>query len=147
MSVGERSMGYPGGSAVKNLLANAGTKVWSLGRENPLEEKIRTHTSIPAWRIPWTEEPGRLESMGLQRVRPDWACTQGRSVAQTSHVEWTMMHTKNVLKDQRNKDIRKWGEIFFGKSLILKNIPECPFGRKLKLCGTSIHVFCNKVSF
>ena len=41
----------------------------SLGREEPLEEGIATHSSILAWEIPWTEEPGRLQSMGLQRVR------------------------------------------------------------------------------
>ena len=40
----------------------------SLGRENPLEEEMATHFSILAWTIPWTEEPGKLQSMGLQRV-------------------------------------------------------------------------------
>ena len=45
--------------------------VRSLGQEDPLEEGMATHSSIPAWRIPWTEEPGRLQSMGLQRVRCD----------------------------------------------------------------------------
>ena len=56
---------------VKNLPANAEdaeTWVQSLGRENPLEEEMETHVSILAWRIPWTEEPGRLQSMGSQRV-------------------------------------------------------------------------------
>ena len=58
---------------VKNLPANAGeeTRVQSLGQEDPLEEGMTTHSSILAWRIPWTEEPGRLQSIGLQRVRPD----------------------------------------------------------------------------
>ena len=49
------------------------TQVWSLGQEDPLEEGMETHSSITAWRIPWTEELGRLQSMGLQRVRHDWA--------------------------------------------------------------------------
>ena len=40
----------------------------SLGQEDPLEEEVATHSSILAWEIPWTEEPGRLQSMGLQRV-------------------------------------------------------------------------------
>ena len=40
----------------------------SLGRENPLEEEMATYVSILAWTIPWTEEPGKLQSMGLQRV-------------------------------------------------------------------------------
>ena len=43
--------------------------VWSLGWEDPLEEEMATHSSVLAWEIPWTEEPGRLQSMGLKRVR------------------------------------------------------------------------------
>ena len=50
-----------GGSAVKNLPAMQETWVQSLGWEDPLEEQMVTHPSILAWRIPWTEEPGRLE--------------------------------------------------------------------------------------
>ena len=53
---------------VKNLPAMQETQVQSLGQEDPLEKKMATHSSILAWRIPWTEEPGRLQSMGLQRV-------------------------------------------------------------------------------
>ena len=49
------------------------TWVQSLGREDPLEKETATHSSILAWRIPWTEEPGRLQPMGSQRVRHDWA--------------------------------------------------------------------------
>ena len=49
-------------------------KVRSLGQEDPLEEVMATHSSILASRIPWTEEPGGLQFMGLQRVRHDWAC-------------------------------------------------------------------------
>ena len=58
---------------VKNLFANAGEvrDLGSLGREDPLEEGMATHSNILAWRIPWTEEPGRLQSMGSQRVRQD----------------------------------------------------------------------------
>ena len=47
-------------------------RVWSLGREVPLEKEMATHSSILAWKIPWTEEPGRLQSMGSQGVRHDW---------------------------------------------------------------------------
>ena len=57
-------LGFPGGSAVKNPLAIQETRVRSLGREDPLEEGIATHSSILAWRIPWTEEPGSLQSIG-----------------------------------------------------------------------------------
>ena len=58
---------------VKNLPAMWETQVWSLGREDPLEKGMATHSSILAWRIPWTEEPGGLQSMGSQRVGHDWA--------------------------------------------------------------------------
>ena len=56
---------------VKNLLAMQKTWVQSLGWEDPLEKEMATHSSILAWRIPWTEEPGRLQCMGLQRVGHD----------------------------------------------------------------------------
>ena len=56
---------------VKNLPAMQEIWVWSLGREDSLEKGMTTHFSIPAWRIPWTEEPGRLQSMGSQKVGYD----------------------------------------------------------------------------
>ena len=46
--------------------------VWSLGREEPLEKEMETHSSILAWEIPWMEEPSRLQSMELQRPGHDW---------------------------------------------------------------------------
>ena len=49
------------------------TRVRSLGQEDPPEKEMATHFSIPAWRIPWTEEPGGLQSMGSKRVGHDWA--------------------------------------------------------------------------
>ena len=55
-------------------------QVWFLGRKDPLEEGMETHSSILAWKIPWTEDPGRLQSIELQRVGhngSDRACTQG----------------------------------------------------------------------
>ena len=56
---------------VKNQPAMQESQVRSLGWEDPLEEGMATHSSILAWRIPWTEELGRLQSMGLQRVGED----------------------------------------------------------------------------
>ena len=53
---------------VKHLPAMQETRVRSLGRENPLEEETATHSSTLAWKIPWTEEPGGLQPMGLQRI-------------------------------------------------------------------------------
>ena len=56
---------------VKSLPAMQETWVQSLGWEDPLEKGMATHSSILAWRIPWTEDPGRLQSMGSLRVRQD----------------------------------------------------------------------------
>ena len=53
---------------VKRLQAMQETWVQSLGQEDPLEKKLAPHSSTLAWKIPWTEEPGRLQSMGSQRV-------------------------------------------------------------------------------
>ena len=56
---------------VKNLPAVQETQIQSQGQEDPLEKGMATYSSILAWRIPWTEKPGRLQSMGLQRVGQD----------------------------------------------------------------------------
>ena len=56
--------GFPGGSDSKESTCNQETWVQSLGREDPLEKRQATHSSILAWKIPWTEEPGGLQSMG-----------------------------------------------------------------------------------
>ena len=56
---------------VKSLPIMWETRVQSLGQEDPLEKEMATYSSTLAWKIPWTEEPGRLQSMGLQRVRHD----------------------------------------------------------------------------
>ena len=61
-------MGLPGGSMVKNLPAKQKTWVRSLGWDDPLEKEMATHSSILAWEIPWTEEPGGLQSLASQRV-------------------------------------------------------------------------------
>ena len=62
---------FPIAQMVKNLPAMQETWVQCLDQEDPLEKKMATHSSILAWRIPWMEEPGRLQSMELQRVRHD----------------------------------------------------------------------------
>ena len=63
--------GFPDGSEVKASACNSETWVRSLGWEDPLEKEMATHSSILAWRIPWTEEPGGLQSTGSQRVGHD----------------------------------------------------------------------------
>ena len=64
---------YPGDSDGKESACSAGAWVQSLGEEDPLEKKVATHSSIPACKIPWTEEPGGLQFMESQRVRHHWA--------------------------------------------------------------------------
>ena len=59
-------MDFPSGAVVKNPPAKQETQVWSLGQEDPLEKEMASYSSILAWKIPWTEEPGGLQSMGLQ---------------------------------------------------------------------------------
>ena len=81
LGYGHHHLGRPKGGSwvslvvqmVKNLLAIWETRIPSLGQEDPLEKGMGTHSHILIWRIPWTEEPGRLQSIGSQRVRHDWA--------------------------------------------------------------------------
>ena len=61
---------------VKNLPIKPETRVWSLDWEDPLEKEMAMHSSILAWEIPWTEEPGGLQSLGSQRIRHDLATEQ-----------------------------------------------------------------------
>ena len=61
-------LGFPSGSAIKNLPALQEMQVLSLGPQDPLEEDMATHSSILFWRIPWTEEPGGLQSMGRKEL-------------------------------------------------------------------------------
>ena len=65
---GDICIRLPVAQTVKSLPAMQETQVRSLGWEDPLEKGMATHSSILAWEIPWTEEPGGLQSMGLQRV-------------------------------------------------------------------------------
>ena len=64
----KRFMAFPGGSVVKNSPANAGDRGLIPGSGRSPEDRMATHSSVLAWRIPWTEEPGGLQSMGSQRV-------------------------------------------------------------------------------
>ena len=63
--------GGGGGPSLAAQMVKQETQVQSLGREDALESGMTAHSSILAWRIPWTEEPGGLQSIGLQRVRYD----------------------------------------------------------------------------
>ena len=66
------ALGFPGSSDGKASAYNAGDLGSIPGWEDPLEKELATHSSILAWKIPWTEEPGRLQFTGLQRVGHDW---------------------------------------------------------------------------
>ena len=84
---------------VKNLTAMQETQVWFLGQEDPLQKEKATHSSILAWRSSWTEEPGGLQSMGLQRVRHDWSDLACRKITKTKnspkvHEKMKMIHNK-----------------------------------------------------
>ena len=72
-----------------------GIRLWSLGQEDPLEEVMATHSSTLAWRIPWTEEPGGLQSMGLQRVGHAWATnTQHTVPTRCQALRWALGYTR-----------------------------------------------------
>ena len=75
---------------VKSLPAVQETWVQSLGREDPLEKEMATHSSIFAWKTPWTEKPGRLQSMGSKRVRHDCATSLSHK-----HYHGTFVKTRN----------------------------------------------------
>ena len=72
----------------KNLPAMWETQVRSLGWEDPQEKGIGTHSSILAWRIPWTEEPGGLQSMGLQRVGHNGVTNTHNRSQETRQMKW-----------------------------------------------------------
>ena len=66
---------YTLGISSKNITFETETRVLSLGQEDPLKEEMAAHFSILAWKIPWMEEPGGLQSIGSQRIEHDQACT------------------------------------------------------------------------
>ena len=90
-------MGFPGGSVAKHLPANAGDRGSIPGSEESLEKEMATLSSILAWRIPWTEEPGGLQSMGSQRVENDSATKQ-----QHIHIH-THTHTHPEKRKRENQ--------------------------------------------
>ena len=84
---------------VKSPPAVQETRVWSLGQEDPLNKEMATDSSILAWKIPWTEKPGRLQSMGSQRVRHNWA---------TKHTH-TYQGTKRLHRTTKGATVLKGG--------------------------------------
>ena len=95
------AIGFTGVSTaqmVKCLPATRETRVWFLGREDPLEKEMAIHSSTLAWKIPWTEEPDRLQSMGSQRVGHDWATSLHFIGFTVAHSTWE--HKLFLMKDQ-----------------------------------------------
>ena len=76
---------------VKHLAYNAGDWVQSLGQEDTLEKEMATHSSTVAWKIPWMEEPGRLQSMGSQRVGHNWATSLSLFTIHHFYYLWSFM--------------------------------------------------------
>ena len=71
---------------IKNLPAKQETQIWSLGQKDTLEKEMATYSNILAWKIPWTEEPSRLQSMGSQRAGHNWVTNTLRFSVQFSSV-------------------------------------------------------------
>ena len=139
-------LGFPGGSDGKVSVHNAADPVQSLGQEDPLEKEMATHSSILAWRSPWTEEPRRLQSTGSQRVAHDWPTSL--------YLTWGLQ--KSSMWINRTHQIWKiWGCSFF-KYLVLPlplfEIPICMLEysilphRSLKLF-LSLIVYCYVFKF
>ena len=94
---------FPGGASGKESLCwRYETWVRSLGWKEPPEKEMATHSSILAWRIPWTEEPGRLWSIDLQRVGYDWSDL-------AKHKGFLMISLWSQTKDAKDLVIEKWG--------------------------------------
>ena len=101
---------------VKRLSTMRETRVWSLGWKDPLEKEMAIHSRTIAWKIPWTEEPGRLQSMGSQRVRHDWA---------------TSLHFKRYIEASNLFQLTSMCSIIFCTSISLSvenfsSSTECP---------------------
>ena len=78
---------FPGGSVVKSLPAKQVMGVLFLGQEDPREKEMVTQSSILAWRIPWTEEPGGLQYMGLRRLGHNLMTKNNRKRGRSSHMK------------------------------------------------------------
>ena len=81
---------------VKRLPTMQETQVWSLGREDPLEKEMAPHSSILAWKIPWTEDPVRLQSMGLQRIGHNWVTS-------------LLLHSLHLATEQKQRLLNELG--------------------------------------
>ena len=99
----------------------------SMGQENPLEEEVATHSSILAWKMPWVEEPGRLQSMGLWRVGHYWETkhthiweknSPGKSQLEfcVNSINWIRFFFKEIFLEVPLSYVRIWSRVFISSS-------------------------------
>ena len=116
-------IGFPGPSSKGPICQcrRQETQVLFLGWEDPVDNRMATHSSVLAWRIPWTEEPGGLQSIGLHRVRHDWG-----DLARThAHTHW-------VRERKEKYDFKVFGRRDWQDGSTIKNEKECS-GKKVKV--------------
>ena len=133
--------------------------------EDPLEKRMATHCSILAWRIPWTKEPGGLQSMGSQKVRQDWVtgviesrqelqCFRKNNVPVMSTIGWNVRKSRESYQIGMVSRIRRWrrkedwtmGEVkwklhqlYHVKKTWIQSIAQIPTESRGDLNGTSLH--------
>ena len=119
--------GFLGGSAVKKLPAVQELQealVWSLRQEDPSREGMATHSSTLAWRIAWTEEPGGLQSLGLQSVRHDWSALACLHAQQTADGQCDPLHLALLTSICI---LASWTEVL---------TERCEFSQKARVCSS-----------
>ena len=104
-------MGFTMAKWLRNLPAMQETqemRVRSLGQEDTLEEEIATYSNIPAWKIPWTEEPGRIQSKGSQKVGHEWATKHALMTHWTDDLFETSLLAQTVKNLPAMQETRVW---------------------------------------
>ena len=125
---------------VKNLPAMQETQLRSLGQEDFLEKKMATQSSILAWRIPWTVEPGGLQSTGSQTVRHDWATNT--SLQEESNLPggtpfMTPPFLEYFLVTIRSDEFEQWAELFYPCADLPSGTRE-PWPWHLRICWSQL---------
>ena len=138
---------------VKRLPTMQETQVRSLGQEDPLEKEMATHSSILAWKIPWMEEPGGLQSMVLQRVGHDWATSLHFTVlrrAEKTAVEWRMEAETRVARHKPGNVKDCWQTLKLWKKACHRSFPGS-FTERITLLilssKISSHQNCERIKF
>ena len=110
---------------VKNLPAVQETRVWSLGGEDPLKKETTTHSSIVAWRIPWIDEPGGLQSMGSQRISHSWVTNTSTYVYIECVFVYVCVVPSNYLCFTFFKDFFMWITFWMSLKSLLNLLQHC----------------------